>query len=371
MTLLDDLVAKDLLPDPLLRLGIRHLLQRRLRDEVRASPDEQRRATAAFVAAMNAAPIALQTAAANEQHYEVPAEFFTHCLGPRMKYSSGLWNDGTTTLAEAEVAMLELTCARAGIAHGQDILELGCGWGSLSLWMAERFPRSRILAVSNSRSQKEYIERHARALRLANLRVVTCDMNDLSLPPESFDRVVSVEMFEHMRNWEMLLERIDGWLRPHGRLFVHIFTHRVASYAFEARDDTDWMSRYFFTGGMMPSADLMAQFDRHLGIEEQWSVSGIHYARTAEAWLQNMDRNRATILPILARTYGQGQAGKWWAYWRVFFLACAQLWGYRRGEEWGVSHYRLAKVAELAASPPLQLSSSESPANAASVRPDP
>jgi cyclopropane-fatty-acyl-phospholipid synthase len=342
MLSLDRLLEKDLLPDALLRLGIRRLLRQRLRESVRATPAEQARAIAEFAAAMRTSPIALQTEAANEQHYEVPTAFFQHCLGPRMKYSSALWTDATPTLREAEEAMLALTCERAGLADGQDILELGCGWGSLSLWMAERYPAARIVGVSNSKTQKAYLDVEIRRRGLRNLRIETCDMNRFRPPAGSFDRVVSVEMFEHMRNWAELLERVSGWLRPDGRLFIHIFTHQVAAYAFEARDESDWMSRYFFSGGIMPSHGLLGQFNDHLAIEEEWKVSGLHYARTADAWLENMDRNRAAIMPLLASTYGAANAQKWWAYWRIFFLSCSQLWGFRGGEEWLVSHYRLA-----------------------------
>jgi cyclopropane-fatty-acyl-phospholipid synthase len=342
---LDQLVGHGLLPDPLLRLGIRRLLRQRLADEIRPTDAEQQAALDRFEAAMRAAPIAVQTAAANTQHYEVPTAFYQHCLGPRLKYSSGLWEHGTTTLAAAEEAMLALTAERAGLADGQDILELGCGWGSLSLWMAERYPRARIVAVSNSRTQKAYIDSRIARLGLTNLRVLTQDMNTLDQPAGAFDRVVSVEMFEHMRNWARLLERISGWLRPEGRLFIHIFTHRIAAYAFEPRDETDWMSRHFFSGGIMPSEALLARFDEHLVIEDQWRVSGRHYAQTAEAWLQNLDRNRDAVWPVLAQTYGDHDARRWQAYWRIFFMACAQLWGFRQGNEWQVSHYRLRQAA--------------------------
>lgn len=352
MLSLDTLLAKDLLPDAMLRLGIRRLLQQRLAEIAQPTPAAARQAVKQFAAQMRAAPIAVETKAANEQHYEVPTAFFQHCLGPRMKYSSAFWTPGTQTLAEAEEEMLRLTCERADLANGQDILELGCGWGSLSLWMAEKYPQARIVAVSNSRTQRAFIEQRAEARGLVNLRVITCDMNEFNAPNHGFDRVVSVEMFEHMRNWAGLLERVDRWLRPEGRLFIHIFVHRHAAYAFESRDESDWMSRHFFSGGIMPSEDLLAQFDDHLRIEKQWRVNGTHYARTATAWLRNMDENRAEIEPILVATYGREQARKWWVYWRLFYMSCAQLWGYCRGEEWFVAHYRMAKRTAASASAP-------------------
>jgi cyclopropane-fatty-acyl-phospholipid synthase len=240
--------------------------------------------------------------------------------------------------------MLGLYVERARIADGQDILELGCGWGSLSLYLAERFPGSRITGVSNSRTQKEYIDGEARRRGLANLRIITCDMNTFEIEADRFDRVVSVEMFEHMKNYRALLARVARWLRPGGFLFVHIFTHRHLAYHFVARDETDWMARYFFTGGQMPSHELLMQFQDDLGLVADWTVNGTHYQRTAEAWLRNMDDHRGQILPLFRATYGAAQAQKWWAYWRIFYMSCAELWGYRGGQEWIVSHYLFRKA---------------------------
>jgi len=337
--MIDFLLERDLLPDWLVRRGIRRLLARRLRDEKR------RYQPAAYAADLEMRPIAEDTRAANEQHYEVPTAFYQLCLGRRLKYSGCLYPTGGETLDEAEEAMLALTVERAQLADRQDILELGCGWGSLSLYLAERFPGARITGVSNSRTQKDFIDAEARRRGLVNLHIITCDMNDFEAEPARFDRVVSVEMFEHMKNYRILLARIGGWLKPGGRLFVHIFTHRNLSYHFVARDASDWMSRHFFTGGQMPAHDLLPRFRDGLRLVEDWKVSGVHYQRTAEAWLRNMDRHRAEVLPLFARTYGPDQARKWWSYWRVFYLSCAELWGYRGGEEWLVSHYLFAKPA--------------------------
>ena len=335
--MIDFLLEKNLLPDRLIRIGIRRLLAQRLREE------SARYDRAAYVADLKTRALAEQTQAANEQHYEVPTPFYQYCLGRNLKYSACLYATGQETLDQAEDAMLALYAERAQLADGQHILELGCGWGSLCLYNARRFPNAKITAVSNSRTQKEYIDTEARKRGLHNLRVITCDINAFDITPGQFDRVVSVEMFEHLKNYELLFRHIARWLKPGGLLFTHIFTHGRLSYHFVARDATDWMSRYFFTGGQMPAHDLLPQFQNDLKLVQDWKLSGTHYQRTAEHWLQNMDKHKDEILPLFADTYGRDQAVKWWAYWRVFYMACAELWGYRQGEEWLVSHYVFRK----------------------------
>ena len=330
-----DLAERAPLPDAALRMGVSALVEGARRRIVRQNDPQEE----AFAADMVRHPIAEHADAANSQHYELPEAFFGLVLGPRRKYSSCLYTPAATTLAQAEEAALAQTCAHAELADGQTILELGCGWGSLSLWMAEQYPNARITSVSNSASQREYIERQARARGLKNLKIITADMNDFATMA-LFDRVVSVEMFEHMSNWRTLLERVRGWLKPDGRVFIHIFTHRSTPYRFDHTDDADWIGRYFFTGGIMPSHGLLARFPDLFEVEENWVWNGRNYERTALDWLANFDRNHVEIAHILKGVYG-ADAGVWSKRWRLFFLATAGLFGARRGEEWAVSHYRL------------------------------
>jgi cyclopropane-fatty-acyl-phospholipid synthase len=332
-------------PDAAIRGGIRHLLKQRLREigpvDARSAAQKESR----FIEEMRRAPVALVPETANEQHYEVPVEFFQHVLGPHLKYSSAFWPAGTATLGQAEAAGLRESCLHADLKDGQTILELGCGWGSLTLWMASRFPNSRITAVSNSASQRAYIEAQARALGVENrLQVMTRDMNSFETHLGQFDRVVSVEMFEHMRNWPVLFERVRRWLGPDGKFFLHVFAHRTVPYLFEDRGADDWMSRHFFTGGMMPSDGLPLTCQNHLFCIGRWRWDGTHYEKTANAWLINMDAARGQLRPVMERIYGSAQAGVWWARWRMFFMACAELFGFAEGQQWGVSHYLFEKT---------------------------
>ena len=338
------LAERGLLPDWLVRVGIRRLCAQRLREEDAGNAVASWLRFRQHLDLLRASPVAIHTDAANAQHYELPPRFFELCLGKRLKYSSCYFLNGDETLDRAEEAMLALYGERAQLADGQDVLELGCGWGSLTLWMAQRFPHSRITAVSNSRPQREWIEARCAERGLDNVRVITQDVNRLVLERAHFDRVVSIEMFEHMRNYDTLLGRIAGWLKPGGKLFVHIFCHRELMYPFETDGEDNWMGRYFFTGGLMPAADTLLWFQRDLRIEQQWRLSGRHYERTANLWLANQDAHRAEVSDVLRGAYGDA-APVWQQRWRMFWMACAELFGYRNGNEWLVGHYRLGKPA--------------------------
>lgn len=331
-------LERGLLPDSWVRHGIRRLCTQRLAQEGARAAEGA--GVDAFAAEMRAGPIAPVPEAANAQHYEVPPEFFRLVLGPRRKYSACDFT-GAASLAEAEERSLAQVAERAELRDGQDVLELGCGWGSLTLWVAERFPRSRITGVSNSAPQRRSIEAAAAERGLTNVRVLTADMNSFDVA-ERFDRVVSIEMFEHMRNWEVLLARIAGWLRADGSLFVHVFRHARFAYAFETAGADNWLGRHFFTGGIMPSDDLVDRFARDLRVVDRWSQDGTHYQRTAEAWLGNLDARRAEVEAVLGRGNAAAPAAVATARWRVFFMACSELFGFAGGTEWGVSHWKLA-----------------------------
>ena len=333
-----DWTEQGYVPDRVIRAGIRRLLKQRLDDIDAGDVEAAARRIEYFVAEMDASPVALVPDLANEQHYEVPADFYALALGRRRKYSSCYWPDGVTSLDGAEEAALAMTCERAGLRDGLDVLELGCGWGSLTLWMAERYPASRITAVSNSHSQRAHIVAEAGRRGLRNIEVLTEDMNRFDTV-QAFDRVVSVEMFEHMRNWRRLFGRVHGWLKPGGQFFMHVFVHRAVPYAFESRDESDWMSRHFFSGGLMPSDELALRLQGRLALVQRWRWDGTHYEQTCNAWLANVDANRGRVLEVLAATYGAESAGRWLQRWRIFFMACAELFGYQQGQEWWVSHY--------------------------------
>jgi len=334
--LLDKLIERNLVPDLLLRKGIRKLLKQRLKDEKQGNTEQQQAHLMKLIDQLKASPIAINTADANQQHYEVPTQFYKYCLGKNLKYSSGYWKAGITDIDTSEDDMLELTCQRARLSNGQHVLELGCGWGSLSLYMAAKYSDSIFKVVSNSRTQKLHIDEQCKLRGIANLTVLTADMNDFTIN-EQFDRVVSVEMFEHMRNYKLLMAKVALFLKPEGKLFIHIFTHKEYAYLFEVKDQTDWMSKYFFTGGIMPSDDLLFYFNDDLTVEDHWHVSGSHYGKTA-------DNHKKEIMPLFEETYGKNQAVKWWGYWRLFYMACAELWNFNKGNEWIVSHYLFHKT---------------------------
>ncbi|MEM9073386.1 MAG: cyclopropane-fatty-acyl-phospholipid synthase family protein [Myxococcota bacterium] len=331
------LLTRGLIPDVLLRAGIRFVCAERLRKERRSQGT-----IAGHLAALRSSPIAIATRKANEQHYEVPPAFFRFVLGPRLKYSAAYFPPGVTSLATAEESALALVSSRAELQDGQRILELGCGWGSLTLWMAERFPASKIVAVSNSAAQRNAIEASVRTRKLTNVEVRTADMNAFA-PAATFDRVVSVEMFEHMRNWEALLRKVASWLNPEGRVFLHVFAHRRYAYLYENEGRADWMAREFFSGGQMPSHDMLSHLETPFSIDERWRIDGTHYARTAEAWLRNLDAHQSEVLRIF-RDAGASDPRGDLRRWRIFFLACAECFAFRGGSEWGVSHYRLVNA---------------------------
>ncbi len=347
MNLAIELAERGWLPGCVIRRGIRQLCAQRL-SELRGSPENASTALRRFIERMGRAPIAPQPGKPNQQHYELPAAFFEQVLGPRLKYSGCLYATPETTLAEAEEAMLALSCERADLQDGMTVLDLGCGWGALSLWIAQRYPNCRVTALSNSRVQKDSIERRAARDGLAHLEVLTCDINDFQ-PQRSYDCVMCIEMFEHMRNYWRLLQRISQWLRPEGTLFVHIFAHRDYAYEYATEGAANWMGRHFFTAGMMPADGLLPCFQDHLKAQAQWRVDGLHYQRTAQDWLQNLVDHRTAILPLLKQRYG-ADAGRWYQRWRMFFLACSEMFGYQRGTQWGVSHYRFVKPGGAAVS---------------------
>jgi cyclopropane-fatty-acyl-phospholipid synthase len=336
------LAERGLVPDALLRLGIRRMCAQRLCEERAGGAEEQAQRQALRLDLLRHSPVAIETAAANAQHYELPPAFFEHCLGPRLKYSCCYYPRGDETLAEAEEAMLALYGERAELADGQRILELGCGWGSLTLWMAARYPKAQITAVSNSHAQRRHIQAQCWSRGLTNVHVLTHDVNTLAMAAGKFDRCVSVEMFEHVRNYQLLMQRIGNWLAPGGKLFVHIFAHRTLLYPFETEGSDNWMGRHFFTGGLMPAADTLLHFQQALSIQQRWLVDGTHYEKTANHWLQRQDSQRDAVMGVLHAAYAE-HAELWFQRWRMFWMACAELFGYAGGQEWLVAHYRFVR----------------------------
>ena len=342
ITKLIELAESGIMPDFMIRSGIVKNCKNRIRNEVSYSIEELSFRKQRWIAQMKNSPIALVPEKANEQHYEVPPSFFENVLGDNLKYSSGYWPKDDMTLNESEVAMLQLSADRAALRDGQSVLELGCGWGSLTCFMAEKYPSSSITAVSNSKDQKKYIEKRCEKKGIGNVNIITADMNDFQTDFK-YDRVVSIEMFEHMRNYKSLLSRIHNWLKDNGKLFIHIFSHQSLVYPFEDQNEADWMAREFFSGGMMPSHDLLLYFQDDLKIEQSWRMPGTHYEKTSIAWLNKMDVNRTKVKDILTETYGVDSVDLWIQRWRIFFMSCEKLFGYDGGSEWGVSHYRFTK----------------------------
>ena len=341
-----ELTESGLIPDSVIRRGIRSLLVRRLQAIEADDIEVAARTQSDFVDMMNASPIALVPELANEQHYEVPAAFFDLALGTNRKYSCCYWPQGVETLDEAEKAGLAETCRRADIQDGHRILDMGCGWGSMSLYIAETYPACQVTSVSNSSSQREHIMALAAERGLNNIEVIVADMNDFATD-KTFDRIVSIEMFEHMRNYGVLFEAISRWLADDGMFFMHIFVHRSTPYEFTDNGPSDWMSRHFFSGGIMPSDDLPMFFQRHLKIRDRWRWNGQHYEKTSNAWLANVDARREEVVAVLRDTYGEEECAKWWMRWRMFFMACAELFGFDEGREWYVGHYLFEKSAGI------------------------
>ncbi|KAI4918688.1 hypothetical protein J4E90_003075 [Alternaria incomplexa] len=337
--IINPLIDNGYLPHPVIRVGIRRQLADRLTSIANTSLQASYESKMKYVELLRERPIAIETKTANEQHYEVGTSVLKGMLGPRMKYSACLYEKGGETLGEAEVRMMETYVQRAGLKDGMTVLDLGCGWGSLSLYLAEIFPNSRITGFSNSRTQKQHIDSVAASKGFKNLTVVTGDVVDHEFEPEVYDRVLSIELFEHMKNYSLLMAKVSRALKPGGKLFVHIFAHKDTPYDFEG----GWMTEHFFTGGTMPSADLLLFFQDDLKIKRQWWVSGMHYSKTCEDWLTTMLSNKESIWKGLVETYGEEGALTWWNRWQVFYLACSELFRWDGGDTWGVSHYLFEK----------------------------
>lgn len=326
------------LPDSLLRWGVRRICAQRLDEETANDPGIFDLRQRNYLNEWRNGPLAIATNDANDQHYELPPAFFGAVLGEHLKYSCAYWPEAVDCLDHAEAAMLTLTCARAELADGMDILELGCGWGSLTLWMAREYPNARITAISNSAPQRQFIEQQATARGLDNVRIITTDINDFEADAY-YDRVISIEMFEHLRNHELLFKRIAGWLRDDGRLFTHVFCHRELAYPYETKSDNDWMAQYFFTGGIMPSYGLFLNYQQDLELVDRWWLGGEHYQKTSNAWLAQQDAQKDALIRLFKQHYPTAEAARWFQRWRMFFMAVAELFGYDQGRQWGVGHY--------------------------------
>lgn len=342
--MIESLLKKDIIPDPLIRFGVRQLTKRRIENVKNMDVAEKEDFLMDFIQERSKGPIAINTEDANEQHYEMPSEFFDLVLGEHKKYSCAYWEEGDS-LDQAEERMLELVCKRAGVEDGQRILDLGCGWGALSIHLASHFPNSLVTAMSNSSNQRIYIEEIIKRKGIKNLEVITCDINDLVLT-EKFDRILSIEMFEHMRNYQALFGKLAEFLNERGKLFVHVFCHCQLPFTYEVKSSSDWMAKYFFTGGTMPSRDMFHFFNQDMRISKQWAINGNHYQKTLEAWLKKMDRQRNLIMPILSDREGPEESVKWWSYWRIFFMACAEFFAINEGKEYFVAHYLFEKNSD-------------------------
>ncbi len=339
---MEAMLSRGIIPESIVRFGIKRLLKRRIDDENAGDVEKNQDKLNNLIEKLRASPIAVETQEANRQHYELPAEFFELVMGRYLKYSSGYWGTNTNDLSAAEKNMLDLYIERADIKDGLNVLDLGCGWGSFSLYAARKFSNLSVTAVSNSAIQRKFILDRIEQWDLKNLTVITQDINNLEIKHD-FDRIISIEMFEHMRNYEALLEKVASFLKTDGSLFVHIFTHKNLAYLFDDNDETDWLTRNFFTGGTMPSDHLLYYFNKDLSVQKHWVVNGHHYSKTSEAWLQNMKKNRKRIMEIFQVHYGD-EAIRWWNFWKIFFMACAELWSFDQGNQWHVSHYLLKKT---------------------------
>jgi len=286
--------------------------------------------------------IAEATEEAKEQHYEVPTDFFLLSLGPWLKYSSCYWPKGCSTLRGAEEAMLEKICERAQIQDGMEILDLGCGWGSCGLYLLKKYPNVKVTFFSNSTTQQAYIREQAKkGNNLDRIKSIAGDVNVTELNAE-FDRIVTNEMFEHMKNYEKLFEKVSKWLKPEtGLLFIHVFCHRFFPYQFKVKDsnNADWMGRNYFTGGSMPSFDTFLYFQKHLAIQNTWMINGVHYSKTLEAWLDLLKEKESIISEIFAKEYGADKVTEHLNGWKLFYIMSSEAFKYNEGNDWCVAHY--------------------------------